>query len=912
MRSTTGKTELLNKQKAVASGETVSGESSAGVPYIRVEVPGKSKVWELNQILNIVHNENPFGDQAAPGGYDGAAIRITDPDGTERAVDYRGQKLYIGYGYTTSAGNQYSNAPALWVVRQRNTSAEGRMTVELHCIERWTKLQHQRVMGDAVGAAPAWAEDTPIYDGGNASILKELLVDALGETIQDDTGGSDDGSANTSGLLYQPVLVAQVNDTYRAIIRRIMSFTGSSLRYEEDDKWHLIWTQDTSPSVVYTYTAAAKHPPMTSIADRTLTIPNRLIVADEVPDETGAKHDYTGVWNDTEHQAAFGYSTEIVREPAVGSNAEAADLAESYGVRVQRERALGAFVVSMNCFAEIFDYVTFTDIRSSETLYGWCRGITRTYEAGRGLYAMEVRLGGIIPCPMMSMYGFSRKSTSQEMDASAWPAGFVPPPGFFAPSIGGRADYAQLFMQAIEESIAAMTEPSGWPAGADVLEPPVALYRRGPEEPSAPPPGVRMPGGAGGPYPPGMPSTPIVDASGWPEEMQAQIAPYQFVPGAGFQPRVGGAPVPTGGGAAGAISRVGQSLRGAFSRLTGGTTYQGGLQQRTRLSGESYRDSLLLHSPLIPMPYVGSRVFFSDQLGSGRTWEQSLIHAGAILAQHIRADTIQTDHLTANCVVSAKIAADQILTAHIAADQIVSGHIAADQILTAHLSAGAVTSAKITSGQIIGKDFRTAENVGEVAGPAGIRFTATEVAGYSGGTTKQFYLQAADGKAVAGGGAVILDSGGITIRGQLLVFKDSGAVTRGYVFGSTAGNLSIMSSGSNNILISPGGTTLLSGPVTVNTAGYDVDFRVGGDTATHLLFVDAGNDRVGINDSGPNYTLDVNGKVRAQDDLMSDGNISLPSSKAYYVGASAGVSGSFTTADAKTVTVTKGIITSIA
>lgn len=44
-----------------------------------------------------------------------------------------------------------------------------------------------------------------------------------------------------------------------------------------------------------------------------------------------------------------------------------------------------------------------------------------------------------------------------------------------------------------------------------------------------------------------------------------------------------------------------------------------------------------------------------------------------------------------------------------------------------------------------------------------IEITPEEIAGYDGGNTKQFYLQASDGKAVAGGGAVTLDADGISI-----------------------------------------------------------------------------------------------------------------------------------------------------
>jgi hypothetical protein len=55
-------------------------------------------------------------------------------------------------------------------------------------------------------------------------------------------------------------------------------------------------------------------------------------------------------------------------------------------------------------------------------------------------------------------------------------------------------------------------------------------------------------------------------------------------------------------------------------------------------------------------------------------------------------------------------------------------------------------------------------------------------------------------------------------------------------------------------------TTLnTSGAVVFNDAGADVDFRVEGDTDANLLFVNAGNDRVGIGTSLPGARLSVSG-----------------------------------------------------
>jgi len=60
-----------------------------------------------------------------------------------------------------------------------------------------------------------------------------------------------------------------------------------------------------------------------------------------------------------------------------------------------------------------------------------------------------------------------------------------------------------------------------------------------------------------------------------------------------------------------------------------------------------------------------------------------------------------------------------------------------------------------------------------------------------------------------------------------------------------------------------GAVELDGGAVTINETGDDLDFRVESDDNTHALFVDGGNDRVGILNSSPSVALDVTGAVTA-------------------------------------------------
>ena len=68
-----------------------------------------------------------------------------------------------------------------------------------------------------------------------------------------------------------------------------------------------------------------------------------------------------------------------------------------------------------------------------------------------------------------------------------------------------------------------------------------------------------------------------------------------------------------------------------------------------------------------------------------------------------------------------------------------------------------------------------------------------------------------------------------------------------------------ITNGTGNLTI----TTAASSSVIINEDSADVDFRVESNGNTHGLFVDAGNDRVGVMTSSPGYALDVSGSTDA-------------------------------------------------
>ena len=81
-----------------------------------------------------------------------------------------------------------------------------------------------------------------------------------------------------------------------------------------------------------------------------------------------------------------------------------------------------------------------------------------------------------------------------------------------------------------------------------------------------------------------------------------------------------------------------------------------------------------------------------------------------------------------------------------------------------------------------------------------------------------------------------------------------------------AGNIT-----ANGTLDVAGDVNFNGGTFVFNQAGADKDFTIEGNTATHLFFSDAGNDRIGINNASPSTTLDVVGGVKASGAIDFDG-----------------------------------------
>jgi hypothetical protein len=144
--------------------------------------------------------------------------------------------------------------------------------------------------------------------------------------------------------------------------------------------------------------------------------------------------------------------------------------------------------------------------------------------------------------------------------------------------------------------------------------------------------------------------------------------------------------------------------------------------------------------------------------------------------------------------------------------------------------------------QQIGLDFRTDVNVGETGGPAGIRMTPDEIAGYSSGTTMEFRIRSSDGKAEFAGGAIVLDDDGLNIIGdfQAINFRSTeGGTVHAFVSYVDSTKTLTIASPTGPLNIQGDDVRVFTGDLLSNTDGQDLGSSSGHWGALHTddLFV---------------------------------------------------------------------------
>jgi hypothetical protein len=184
---------------------------------------------------------------------------------------------------------------------------------------------------------------------------------------------------------------------------------------------------------------------------------------------------------------------------------------------------------------------------------------------------------------------------------------------------------------------------------------------------------------------------------------------------------------------------------------------------------------------------------------------------------------VSNGKIAALAVDSAKIANLAVGTSQLANQAVTSGKIYALSVSSAHISDCAID--KLLAGTLgvtgtlgVGGKFITG-----LAGTNRIEISQGEIAGYNSSNVKQFYLDASTGKAFAGAGAVILDSGGLSAGNSAIVLNVDGCQIYGQTlkFYNGVTNISIegATTTAHYILSNKDFTVLTSVPYSTNIFG---------------------------------------------------------------------------------------------
>lgn len=350
-----------------------------------------------NRVVHVRKKEEPFTGNAT--------IRLLNQDGALNAVNFLGTRVEIYWQWT---GGLSSKDGPVWVVAQKYISSEGKLLLQLDCLDAWELMEQSRGLNaadssdpvdPAFGTSRTWDRDTTILD-----IIAEIIgaVDAFLEEWNMDTITqiNDDGIID----VYEPLFFSRINDPDTELIRRLLQMTESVMTFRHSGPL-VNWIDQSLPGPYYTYEIqSTDHPFFINIEGEALTIPNRIIYVDQEPDPNkGEVSNFVGV----AEMATFplGKFGQLRIDDTIEDDTEAQLRASSHLARLVGETELGEIYVPMNTCVELYDEIEIIDSRSGVTHYGRVGQIERLFQATandieqpnsqRESFTTRIKLGGI-------------------------------------------------------------------------------------------------------------------------------------------------------------------------------------------------------------------------------------------------------------------------------------------------------------------------------------------------------------------------------------------------------------------------------------------------------------------------------------------------------------------------------------
>lgn len=389
-------------QRPTKSTPIVSLTIGGDVYYNETDNPLHNK-----RILSVETNENIWGSSYK--------VLLDNADETLSVKDYQGSQAILYFGFAEEAGSSY---PAYWVESQRQVSQDGKLSMELVCIDKMAILSQWK--GISSGGywnqpfqSPDYLDETvlPISGEPIPDDLKDKLSDHYNKTIQEIVTGTlsnagmqvvwDDIALDDALTQDKPPVSAP---DIRSMLYQAMSLSKSYLRWQADGKFHQI-TPEAHDSA-YSYDEKLYH--YNTVEEKLLAVPNRVRVwyidkTDPEPENwTWEESDWSnghgvdstsynklGHYIDEHHNLEWDYIETIQTEE------EANRRADSRIAKIQMSVATGQLVAPMHCSQELFDAITIYDDRyvGNKMITGYVFGISRQYSAG--VYRIALQLGGV-------------------------------------------------------------------------------------------------------------------------------------------------------------------------------------------------------------------------------------------------------------------------------------------------------------------------------------------------------------------------------------------------------------------------------------------------------------------------------------------------------------------------------------
>jgi hypothetical protein len=182
--------------RSIHADLTATQKASTATPHVRLNFRSRDRATTrtyatndaTNRILSVQYSEGRLGGGVAVEGLPftiSCIIRLQDYDGSLVALDWKGYRCDIGWGYSASGTLRFSEAGPVFVVQERSISIQGHIVTELLCVSLWDYARMIWVVQTTAGVIR--------FEPGteNQRDVKEALHELLGgDVIPDTTSGA--------------------------------------------------------------------------------------------------------------------------------------------------------------------------------------------------------------------------------------------------------------------------------------------------------------------------------------------------------------------------------------------------------------------------------------------------------------------------------------------------------------------------------------------------------------------------------------------------------------------------------------------------------------------------------------------------------------------------------------------------